>query len=72
MAGLGEYEEIEGGEGRKHCYKLSFRQKPTTRPKFDLQTLKIVTELTLAPSGDEILLVRSQELQTNAFMQNQG
>jgi len=33
--------------------------------------LKFVAELTLAPSGDEILPVKSQELQTNAFIQHQ-
>jgi len=31
------------------------------RPTFDLQMLKVIAELTLAPSGDEILPVRSQE-----------
>jgi len=31
---------------------------------------RTIPELTLAPSGDEILPVRSQELQTNAFIQN--
>ena len=34
------------------------------------QVSKNIIELTLAPSGDEILPVRSQELQTNAFIKN--
>ena len=33
MAGLGEYEENEGGEGRKAYYKLSPQPKPTIRPE---------------------------------------
>jgi len=37
----------------------------------DPQMSKFVAELTLAPFGDEILPVRSRELQTNAFIQNQ-
>lgn len=38
-----------------------FYHRQPIKPAFDLEMLKLITELTLAPSGDEILLVRSQE-----------
>lgn len=49
------------GNGRDGCCKSFLIIDNPIKPPFDLQLLKVIAELTLAPSRDEILLVRPQE-----------
>ena len=49
-------------EGGKVCCKISSSTKNTFKLSSTKKKLNYVAELTLAPSGDEILPVRSQEL----------
>jgi len=65
--GLKKPKEKEENECSKLLLSIMYHDKAV----FDPQLFKFVAELTLAPSGDEILPVRSQELQTNVFIQNQ-
>jgi len=48
-------------ESRKARNTLSLSPNNTAQAAIDPQLFKIVVQLTLAPSGDEILLVKSQE-----------
>jgi len=46
MVGLGDYEEIKGGEGRKDRCKLSLTINNTTKLSLTQQILNYVAELT--------------------------
>jgi len=54
-------------EGGKDCCKLSLSTNNMAKLSLTQQISNYVAELMMDPSRNEILLVRFQELQTNAF-----